>query len=190
MSAYKLNGGLAAGLLLSCALSSVAVAEDQNTDRRPTYNFSVAMPDFEQQVREGPLFARAQSAIRVASVDEGQGFEEFLSPDADLTLRVRRDGSLRELPLTTEILRAANSSCLGPYSFDEGGDWAQLSFICRVDGEGELSQFLAFTNSPELTLTVWFDGENIERIDAFEPLPVPMQRAVAMNAYDLMKGSE
>ncbi|WP_294120229.1 hypothetical protein [Sphingomonas sp.] len=137
----------------------------------------------------GPLFQKVKQAFAAANQGNGQGFKGFLTPKAELNLIYFVDHELKKAPFTAGVIQAATKSCLGPFSIEEGSDWAQLSWVCRVDEDAPLAQLLKFRESPELSLTVWFDHGRIKGIDAMEPLSVPFHRYVSMDAYARMKGS-
>lgn|GEM_PF-4385356 len=160
----------------------LAQAPAPDASRRPTLGFSVAEPERGLQ-REGPLFARALDALKAAREGGDAAFGRFVVPGAELELFVAPGA---KQPFAAATVRAASESCVGPYSFDEGPDWAQLSWVCRVDGNGPLARILSFRDSPELSLTVWFDGQRIKRIHAMEPLSIPGRRRAAMNAYEFL----
>jgi hypothetical protein len=165
--------------------SHLAKASAQDLSRRPTLGFSIAEPERSLR-RGGPLFARVVDALSAARDGGDAAFGRFLAPGAELELSVAPGV---KQPFTSATIRAARASCVGPYSFDEGPDWAQLSWICRVDGNGPLAGILSFRDSPELSLTVWFDGQRIQRIEAMEPLWIPGRRRPAMNAYDALSAN-
>lgn len=157
-------------------------ASARDASRRPALGFSIAEPERSEQ-SAGPLFARALDALNSARGGGDAAFARYLAPGAELELFAAPGV---KQPFTAATARAASQSCAGPYPFDEGSDWAQLSWVCRIDGNGPLAQILSFRDSPELSLTVWFDGQRIKRIHAMEPLWIPGRRRLAMNAYDLM----
>lgn len=168
--------------LLLFGSSYFVEASAQEPARLPALGFSIAEP--ERGLRSGgPLFARALDALNAAKDGGDAAFGRFLAPGAELNLSVTPGV---KQPFTAATVRAASESCVGPYSFDEGLDWAQLSWVCRVDGTGPLAEILSFRDNPELSLTVWFDGERIRRIEAMETLMIPGRRRPAMNAYDFL----
>jgi hypothetical protein len=169
-------------ILLIFASPSVPAASAQEPGRLPALGFSIAEPERGLR-REGPLFARAIEALNAARHGGDAAFGRFLAPGAELNLSVAPGV---KQPFTAATVRAASESCVGPYSFDEGLDWAQLSWVCRVDGNGPLAQILSFRDTPELSLTIWFDGQRIKRIEAMETLMIPGRRRPAMNAYDFL----
>ena len=159
-----------------------------NAERRPALGFSVAHPTPGRTSR-GPLFQRFMEAVEAANRSDGTEFGRFLAPNADLQLLQAGAIPPERYPFSAEVIRAATGSCMGPYSFDEAGTWAQLSWICRVDAESPLSSFLTFRNSPELSVTVWFENGLIKEIQAMEPLEIPMMRRPAMNAYEALRSA-
>jgi hypothetical protein len=169
------------------SLFSQASSAAPPTDRKPTFSYSVAH-DGQGRQANGPLFQKVVQALDSAKNGNAASLGRYLTKDASLKLMVHgKTGSAPEtLPLGVETIRAAFESCLGPYSYDEGASWAQLSWICRVDAEAPLSKIMSFRDSPELTLTVWFAADLIKEIVAMEPLPVPGERLVSMNAYEVM----
>lgn len=176
---------LVAGLLaLLCAGTSHAQAPA--SERLPALGFSIAQRP-PGRTTDGPLFRRAKAALAAADGGDGAGFSRFLTPDAELQLSVFADGQRRQLPFDVQAVRAAAQSCLGPYSFDEGPSWAQLSWVCRTDAEAPLARLLSFNDSPELSLTIWFENGAIERIAAMEPIPIPGRPLLTMDAYQILQ---
>lgn len=43
---------------------------------------------------------------------------------------------------------------------------------------------MTFRDSPELTVTIFFEGNRIKAIHAMEPIPVPLQPLVSMGAAE------
>jgi hypothetical protein len=155
-------------------------------DGLPHLGFSIAAPRAGNIV-DGPLLQRVRAALAAANRGD-EDFAPFLTPDATLELVSSLDGTPRRAPFTAATIRAASESCLGPYPFTEGPGWVQLSWVCRVDGAGPLARLLTFRESPELSLTIWFEGDLIRKIQAMEPLWIPGARRVAMGAYAEMHG--
>ena len=125
--------------------------------------------------------------MKSADISDGKNFAGFFAPKAKLLLRTWRDGKLTRVSFTKEVAKAAVKSCVGPLSFDEGRNWVQLSWVCQVNEASPLAEFITFRESSEFALTVWFKNGKIVEGDAGEPLPVPGQRFVPMNAFDQMK---
>jgi hypothetical protein len=178
----------AAALLASFGLTPVASAavQAEPADPRPRLGFSVGdVPP--GNIVDGPLFQRARAAFGAANRSDA-AFAPFLAPDASLELVTFPNGTIQRTPFTAATIRAATESCLGPYSFSEGPGWAQLSWICRVDGAGPLAGLIAFRDSPELSLTIGFEGGLIKTIEAMEPPMIPGARRVTMDAYAAMRG--
>ncbi len=136
-----------------------------------------------------PLFTRVKAAFAAATEGNGLGFGDYLAPDHDLALEAITDSGPKKAPITVRTFSAIKSDCIGPYFFDEGTTWVQLSWICRVDGAGPLSSTLSFQNSPELTLTVWFEDRLIKSIEAREAFMIPGAPRVPMEAYATMSRS-
>jgi hypothetical protein len=178
----------AAALLASFGLAPAVAAaiQAEPADPRPRLGFSVGdIPP--GNVVDGPLFQRARAAFAAASRGDA-AFAPFLAPDATLELITFPNGTIQRTPFTAATIRAAAESCVGPYSFSEGPGWAQLSWICRVDGAGPLAALITFRDSPELSLTIWFEGGLIKSIEAMEPPMIPGARRVTMGAYAAMRG--
>jgi len=185
---FRQNRFVAAALLASLGLAPAADAGMQaaRADDRPRLGFSIAEAAPGNSAG-GPLFQRALATI--AAADRGDAaFARLLAPNAALELTSFSDGTLQRAAFTAATIRAAGASCLGPYPFTEGPDWVQLSWVCRVDGIGPLARLVTFRESPELSLTIWFEGGLIKRIEAMEPLMIPGARRVAMEAYAVMRG--
>jgi hypothetical protein len=177
----------AAALLASFGLAPAAAVGMQAApaDPRPRLGFSVGdVPP--GSIADGPLFQRARAAFAAANRSDA-AFAPFLAPDAALELITFPDGAIQRTPFTAATIRAAAESCLGPFSFSEGPGWAQLSWICRVDGAGPLAPLITFRDSPELSLTIWFEGGLIKSIEAMEPPLIPGARRVTMDAYAVMR---
>ncbi len=167
----------------SAGLIDSAVAQPAQQSSLPPLAFSIVEPEA-GGVANGPRYQLVKRAIEAANEGNGAGFQAFLSPDAELKLFFRRDGERVDVPLSAEMIRTIEASCAGPYSHNEGAAWAQLSWICPTDGSGALARTMTFEDNPELSVTVWFDGDRIERINAREAFMIPMQRRAAMDAFD------
>jgi hypothetical protein len=175
---------LLAPALVALVAAVPATVNAQEARRLPRLGFSIAEPSPENNV-DGPLFQRAKASFAAAQQSDS-AYRKFLKVDADAQLS-SSPGAAGRVPFTAATIRAASESCLGPYPFDEGLDWVQLSWICRVDGVGPLASIMTFRDSPELSLTIWFDGGLISKISAMEPLWIPMRRRPAMDAYAVMQ---
>ena len=161
-------------------------ADAQPADPRPRLGFSLAERGPANRI-DGPLLNRAKAAFAAARQNE-TAWRAFLAPNADLQL-ISFAGAQRQVaPFTPEIVRAAAESCIGPYAYDEGADWVQLSWVCRTDNVGPLARLFTFRESPELSLTIWFEGGRIKTIEAMEPLSIPGRRRYAMNAWEAAQG--
>ncbi|HYI47564.1 MAG TPA: hypothetical protein VEX35_03780 [Allosphingosinicella sp.] len=178
----------AAALLASFGLALAADAGMQAApdDGLPHLGFSIAAPR-PGNIVDGPLLQRARAAIAAANRGDA-AFARLLAPNAELELTSFTDGGSQRTPFTAATIRAASESCLGPYPFTEGAGWVQLSWVCRVDGVGPLASLYTFQESPELSLTIWFEGDLIRKIQAMEPLWMPGARRVGMGAYAAMQG--
>lgn len=178
----------AATLLASLALAPTAAAAIQAAPADPSPRLGFSVGDVPPgSIVDGPLFQRARAAFAAASRGDA-AFAPFLAPEATLELVTFPDGTIRRAPFTAATVRAAHESCLGPFSFSEGPGWAQLSWICRVDGAGPLAPLITFRDSPELSLTIWFENGLIKTIEAMEPPLIPGARRVSMEAYAAMRG--
>ena len=174
--------------LLVLAPATDSRAQAPNPDRLPTLAFSIAHRT-PGRTPNGPLFERVRAALAAANEGEGAGFARFLARDSQLELTWFDGSQSQRRPFGVPAIRAATNSCMGPYSFDEGSSWAQLSWVCRVDGEAPLAALLTFRHSPELTLTVWFENGLIKRMAAMEPIPIPGRSLVAMDAFRALQGN-
>jgi hypothetical protein len=156
--------------------------EAKTSDGKPMLGFSIVNRSSDATV-DGPLLRRVKAAFAAANQGNGSGFAGFLAPDAQLDLSQFTGGSRQTTPFTAATIRAAIKSCIGPWAFDEGSSWVQLSWICSTDKDMPISTFVNFQGSSELSLTVWFDGMQIKTIDAMEPLPIPGAHRPALNAF-------
>lgn len=175
--------------MLGITTAAHAGAQTPREDRSPYLPTSIANGK-PNQVKNGPLFERIKAAVAAANEGNGEGFKRFLSPGSELTLRTHVGSDHVEIPFTVDVIRAATQSCDGPLSHDEGATWAQLSWVCRSDPEAMIAKYIKFRDSPEIVLTVWFDGTAIKGIDATEPIPVPGARLVTMDAYAVKHGTQ
>lgn len=91
--------------------------------------------------------------------------------------------SRQRVTLTAPMIKAAVHSCVGPYPFDEGKGWVQFSWVCRIDAQAPLRQYVDFKYSPELSMTVWFKDDKISAMEASEPLPIPGFRLTGWSAF-------
>ena len=173
---------LSAALLALLGLAGAPAANAQASDGRPRLGFSIAERGAGNRI-DGPLFQRARAAFAAARQSDA-AYAPFLAPNAEAQLVSVSDLARQLAPFTAETIRAAGESCIGPYVFDEGSDWVQLSWVCRVDNVGPLASLYTFRRSPELTLTIWFEGDLIKKIEAMEPLWIPGARRLEMNAYE------
>lgn len=178
---------LAAAALLALSSLAAAASSAQAPARLPRLGFSLAERAPGNRI-DGPLFQRARAAFAAARQSDA-AYAAFLAPNAVARLTPLSDSAPQRKPFTAATIRAASESCLGPWAHDEGTDWVQLSWVCRVDNVGPLASILAFVNSPELSLTIWFEGGLIKQIAAMEPLPIPGARRLAMNAWAAAQGN-
>jgi len=151
-------------------------------DEKPTLGFSIAQ-SLPGALVDGPLFQRMKAAIAAANARGDGGLASFLAPHPSLVLSSFSAGPRQDVPFTAGTIRAASQSCIGPWAFDEGASWVQLSWICSIDKNMPLTPLLTFATSPELSLTVWFENGRIKRIEAMEPLAIPGARRLAMGAF-------
>jgi hypothetical protein len=175
--------------VVALSLFGILVANStsaQVAEHLPKRAFSIA-DDPSGKAVAGPLFRKMETAIAAANTGDGAGFDAFLAPNASSTLHLMSTRELRQTPFTATTIQAATKSCIGPYPFDEGPFWVQLSWVCRTDKEAPLSSMVTFRDSPELSLTVWFEGNLIRYIDAGEPIYYPRARRLDMNAYAIMQ---
>lgn len=177
------------GLALALGLGEQGQVQPVPDDNRPRLGFSIVEPA-RNRLAQGPRFQRFREAIAAALAGDGAGFASFVVPGSELTLTVDRNPGPVAIPFSAETIRAIAASCLGPYSHTEGPDWAQLSWICRTDGTGPLARLLTFRYTSELSVAVWFEGQQIERIIAAEPLEIPMARRPTMDAYEHIRRNQ
>ncbi|MGQ0589374.1 MAG: hypothetical protein ACT4N8_07570 [Sphingosinicella sp.] len=178
---------LPALLVLSSSSVAALVSSAQGEERqaRPGTR-SVVQIDPENRV-DGPLFNRMRAAFAAANEGDGRAFNRFVAPDANLALLWFSGTEIQRAPLSAETIRAATASCIGPISYDEGPNWVQLSWVCRVDGVGPLASIITFRDSPELSLTAWFENGLITRLEAMEPLSIPGWPRLRMNAFNAIQ---
>ena len=176
------------GALLAAIAGSTAYAQTQAPERKPSFAFSIANPT-PNRTTDGPLFKRMKEALDAANQGDGAGFTKFIANGAQLffTPFSEPERSAPKKPFDARAIQAVSQSCLGPYSFDEAAGWAEVSWVCREDSGSKVSRYMTFHNSPELTVTVWFENGLIKAIDAMEPIPLPGMRHVSMGAYSMIK---
>lgn len=177
----------AAALLALSGLAASSSASAQSRSGLPRLGFSLAERTTGDRT-DGPLFQRAQAAFAAARQSDA-AYAAFLAPNAEARLTPLSESASERKPFTAATIRAASESCLGPFAYDEGTDWVQLSWVCRVDNVGPLASILTFVHSPELSLTIWFENGLIRQLAASEPLPIPFARRLAMNAYEAARGN-
>lgn len=185
----RIGCGRLAVSVMTGSIIAASGAHAQSSERLPARFPSIATISPEQAV-SGPLFRRVMEAFAAANQGDGAGFDRFLTRSPKLQLTWLADSDWRNAPFTARTIQAASKSCLGPYPFDEGASWVQLSWVCRVDSESPLASMLTFRDSPELSLTVWFDGVLIKQIEASEPFAIPGRQVLVMDSYAIMKGEQ
>lgn len=168
----------AAGLVVLASTSAPA----RTSDGKPILGFSIAQRPSDANV-DGPLLREVKSAFAAANQGSGKGFARHLAPKSKLSLVSFSGAEQKGVPFTAATIQAATRSCIGPWAFDEGASWVQLSWICSTDADKPLAKFLTFHNSPELSVTVWFQNGRIATLEAMEPLDIPGARRVSMNAF-------
>jgi hypothetical protein len=182
------SGRAAMVALVAASTLAVPNAEAQEAEREPKLAYSIAdLPA--GSTPGGPLFERTKAALAAAEKGGSAAFARFLAPGAELTLKLLdvETAELREAAFTAATIRAASKACLGPFPYDESASWVQLSWVCRVDAGSPLAAHIRFRNSPELSLTIWYEKGLIREIHAREPLMVPMRPRLTMDAYDILK---
>lgn len=166
-------------------LTLAAAAPQDSTKRLPAFNFSIA----EQVMGRKPapttsvLFNKVQAALEVANSEDSKAFLKAFQPWAALTIK---DGFNYNF-FSVELLQAVKQSCKGPYQYDEGEDWTQFSWVCDTSGDTPLARYVTLADSPELTASVWFDGQLIKEMSLKEPLWVPGAPRVSAGAYTRAK---
>lgn len=189
MKGVRLSTFLTLVVMSAALLGSPVNAQNDVDERKPKFNNSIAIAGFNEEHNEGPLFRIVKNAFADIATDANSTLTNYTVVDASMELMVR-DVKVARVPFTADVIRAATEACLGPHSLDEAKTWVQLSWVCRTDPDSPLSKFVVFKDSPELTLTVWFEGDKIREIRALEPIPVPMQRRVRMDAYEMTKETD
>lgn len=160
----------------------VAKAQENASERHPKRVFSISEnPRFEQD-SGGQLFKKMKLMLAAADQGNGAAFAKYLSKGAKLELFVLSDSGLQVRPFGIRTIKAASRECIGPYPFAEGPSWVQLSWLCAIQKGSTLSTLVAFRDSPELAMTVWFEKSKIKTIIAGEPLSVPGARRFVMDA--------
>ena len=182
------SGRAAMVALVAASTLAVPNAKAQEAERKPKLAYSIAeMPV--GSTPGGPLFERTKTALAAADKGGDAALARFLAPGAELTLKLLdvKTAELREAAFTAATIRAASRACLGPFPYDESTSWVQLSWVCRVDAESPLAAHIRFRNSPELSLTIWYEKGLIKEIHAREPLMVPYAPRLTMEAYEILK---
>ncbi|QGP77564.1 hypothetical protein [Sphingobium sp. CAP-1] len=173
---------LQAAITMALMASSVA-AQPPAPDKRPEIPKSIANVT-SAHFRHGPLFQRAKTAFEAAKQGGEAAFASFLVKKARLELSTYASPQpAKHEPINTKFISALVDSCDGPLSYDEGANWVELNWVCRVDADAPIAQHYAFRESPEIVMLIDFEGNQIKRIDAMEPLTIPGVRRLAMNAY-------
>jgi hypothetical protein len=162
------------------SLASAAIAQSPAPDKKPEFPKSIANTK-PTHFRNGPLFMRAKSAFSAAQEDAA--FSAFLAENAKVQLSSYFSRPPVHQTLDGPLIRAIVASCDGPLSYDEGSDWVQLNWVCRVDTDSPLARYYTFRESPEIVMMIYFQGNLIKSIDAMEPLPVPGLNKLSMDAY-------
>lgn len=177
---------------VAASVQAVAPAQSnapaQNgADQRPSVSFTISGRVPADTEGTGALWRQIREAIAAANAGNGSGFSAYLRRNADLTLRAfaadLQSGPVRTA-FTAATIRAVTQSCIGPYVYREGSNWVQFSWICRTSRPTPLSPLITFRFSPELNVTVFFEGDKIQAIDAGEHIPVPGGELVTMDAVD------
>lgn len=171
-------------LVTVAALSVPLLAlASQTSDGKPKLWASIAEPTGTTEGARTPLWNKLKPALKLVAQGKADSFNALLIDGAKLNLTVGQVNA----PFTTDVMLAASQSCLGPYLHDEGQDWVQFSWVCRVEQPTTLAKFVTFQDSPELAVTVWFKGEQISKVQAMEPGPIPGARRIAMGAAEQMQ---
>ena len=176
-------------LIIFSSVSVSAAAADVPATKLPKRVFSVSESDTFEKDTGGPLFQKMKAAFAAANNGNASAFSEFVKKGAKLELFWFANEKIETMPLSMKVIQAATSSCLGPYPHIETTEWVQLSWVCHTKKETKLSQYLTFRHSPELSMTVWFEDGLIRELIANEPLQVPGQKMLTMDAAPWLEKS-
>lgn len=177
---YK-NLSLAVSLI--ALVTSPITAQTPTPDKRPEVPKSIDNAN-SSHYRNGLLFQRAREAFFAAKEGGQQAFDAFLVDNAKLELSTyAAPQPPKHEPINASFIRALLDSCDGPLSYDEGKDWVELNWVCRVDHDSPLAAYYTFRESPEIVMLIDFEGNRIKRAESMEPLAIPGVRRLAMNAY-------
>lgn len=172
---------LAVGLI--ALVVSPVTAQMPALDKRPEMPKSIANAN-SSHYRNGPLFQRAREAFFATKEGGQQALDAFLVDNAKLELSTyAAPQPPKHEPINASFIRALLDSCDGPLSYDEGRDWVELNWVCRVDHDAPLAAYYTFRESPEIVMLINFDGNRIKRAESMEPLAIPGVKQLAMNAY-------
>jgi hypothetical protein len=154
--------------------------------RGPSY-FSLAWADeMPGRQENGPLFQRVREYLSTDGITE-EDFESRWAEEAVREVSYFEGDALQSIPFDFEFVSELNRSCLGPISFDESGDWVAFSYICPANDESAFARYLTFERSPELTVTAYFEGNLLRKVEAHEPLVYPGRSLIRMDAYERLK---
>ncbi|MBB4147559.1 hypothetical protein [Sphingobium scionense] len=172
---------LAVGLIILA--TSPVTAQTPVPDKRPEVPKSIANVN-SSHYRNGPLFQRAREAFFAAKEGGQQAFDAFLVENAKLELSTYASPRPpKHEPINANFIRALLDSCDGPLSYDEGRNWVELNWVCRVDHDAPIAAYYTFRESPEIVMFIDFEGNRIKRTESMEPLAIPGVKRLAMNAY-------
>ncbi|MFA6032904.1 MAG: hypothetical protein WC889_08405 [Myxococcota bacterium] len=168
---------------LAAAASFVGSVDAQSLNPKPTGWASIAEPTSTVEGPNTPRWNEIKKALDAAKRDGGVQYKKLFLPSAEAVLT--QDGA--KAPFTADILKAVVQSCLGPYLYDEGKTWLQFSWVCHTSSDTPLSRVLTFRNSPELGVTLFYEGSHVSRLLAEEPGWVPGARRLSMDAAERIK---
>ena len=177
-------------LIIFSSLSVSAAAADVPASGLPKRVFSVSESNTFEKDTGGPLFKKMKAALAAANSGDALAFSKFVKKGAKLELFWFANEKIETMPLSIKVIQAAAASCLGPYPYVETTQWVQLSWVCHTKKETKLSQYLTFRHSPELSMTVWFKDGLIQELIANEPLQVPGQKMLTMDAAPWLEKSQ
>jgi hypothetical protein len=169
-------------LLLACAVMASTSTKAQSSDDKPKLWASIADASTAEEGPSTPLWNRVKATIKSMGEENRKPFETLVKSNA----RLEMVSDLGRTPFTLDVVKAATESCVGPFLVGEGKAWLQFSWVCRTESPTSLSKFFTFKESPELAVTMWFEGNEVSELEATEPGPMPGARRVTMGAAEMM----
>lgn len=174
--------------ILAAGQATGLQTQSKSDDGKPNVSPSIVDVDGQGDTTK-PFYRKVEAAFQAARRGDAGPFTRLLAPKADAGVTVWQGSARRTVPMTTATVKAITKNCLGPYAIAEGAAWTQFSFVCRTDADSTLHDTIRFENSPELSMTAFFENGRIAVLHAGEVIMIPGRRLVAMDAYEnLSKG--